>query len=55
MRGRWQLAWRVDGGTTAAAVAGVARVDRRVVGDEQGDVCERGQHPTDDQNGGGRE
>lgn len=38
-----------------AVVAGVARVDRRVVGDEQGDACGRGQHPTDDQNGGGRE
>jgi hypothetical protein len=29
--------------------------DRRVVGDEQGDARECGQHRTDDQNGGGRE
>jgi hypothetical protein len=38
----------VTGGTAAAAFAGVARVDRRVVGDEQGDARRRGQHPTDD-------
>jgi hypothetical protein len=36
-------------------VEGVARVDGRVVGDEQGDACAHGQHPTDDQNGGERE
>jgi hypothetical protein len=45
----------VTGGMTAVAVVGVAHLDRRVVGDEQGDARGRGQHPMDDQNGGGRE
>jgi hypothetical protein len=36
-------------------VAGVARVDERVVGDEQGDTRGRGQYRNDDQNRGRRE
>jgi hypothetical protein len=45
----------VTGGMTTTTFVGVARVDGRVVGNEQGDTLGRGQHPMDDQNGGGRE
>jgi hypothetical protein len=57
MRGRRQLAWRVDGRHNGGS-CGVARVDGRVVGDEQGPGRRTrgcGQHPTDDQNEDGRE
>jgi hypothetical protein len=37
---------------TTTMVARVARVDRRVGGDEQGDTRGRGKHLTDEQNGG---